>query len=72
MPPIPFDQDVLDLIDAINRRKKDLVEFQIPRLKACKGPLSVQQQYVVEVRDDTEALTRQVEVGRFNVFTSIY
>lgn len=64
MPPIPqtLDHETTELIAAINRRKKDLVEFQLPRLRSCKGPLATQQQYAAEIRDDTETLARQIEV----------
>jgi protein transport protein SEC20 len=69
MPPIPqsLDQELLDIIASINRRKKDLLDFQIPRLRVCKGPLSAQQQYVAEIREDTEILTRQIEVCVFDL-----
>lgn len=68
MPPIPitFDDGTKDAIEALERRQKDLREFQIPRLRTCKGPLALQQQYAAEIREDVEVLARQVEV-RLNI-----
>ena len=65
MPPIPtkFDQETEDLIDSIQRRKKDIGTFQLSRLKKCTGPLSVQQQYASELRDDIETLANQIDVS---------
>lgn len=67
MPPLPntYDEEVTSLIASIRRRQNDLLEFQIPRLRDCKGPLSVQQNFAAEVREDVDALARQIEVGRF-------
>ncbi|KAI0656886.1 Sec20-domain-containing protein [Cubamyces menziesii] len=63
MPPLPsaLDEETANLIDLIQRRQKDLSEFQIPRLRQCTGPLALQQQYAAELRDDLDVLARQVE-----------
>ena len=63
MPPIPstLDSDARELILALERKQKDLQDFQIPRLRTCKGPLANQQQFASELREDTEAFAKQVE-----------
>ncbi|KAI0642642.1 Sec20-domain-containing protein [Trametes meyenii] len=63
MPPLPsaLDEETSNLISSLGRRQKDLAEFQIPRLRQCTGPLSVQQQYAAELRDDLDTFARQVE-----------
>ncbi|KAJ3555238.1 hypothetical protein NM688_g2692 [Phlebia brevispora] len=63
MPPIPatFDDEIKALIDNLERRKKDLQDFQIPRLRTCEGPLATQQQFAAELREDIETFSRQVE-----------
>lgn len=63
MPPIPFtfSEDTSRLISAAKRRQADLIEFQIPRLRSCKGPLSLQQNLAAELREDIESFVRQVE-----------
>ncbi|KAH7910257.1 Sec20-domain-containing protein [Hygrophoropsis aurantiaca] len=63
MPPLPtlLDSEALDLISNIERRQNDLVSFQIARLRACEGPLSVQQTLAAELREDTELLARYIE-----------
>lgn len=65
MPPIPLklDQETVDLIESIERRRKDIDTFQLPRLGKCAGPLSVQQQYASELRDDIEILAKQIDVS---------
>lgn len=64
MPPIPtqFDPEALALIESIQRHHHDLSTFQIPRLRACTGPLSTQQACAAEVREDIEVLVGQLEV----------
>ena len=64
MAPIPttFEQDTIELIENIDRRQRDLSEFQIPRLRDCVGPLATQQQYAGEVREDIDVLARIIEV----------
>lgn len=60
--PIELDADTVRLIDHAQRRAKDIQEFQIPRLRDCNGPLSLQQQLNSELRDDIDAFARQIEV----------
>jgi protein transport protein SEC20 len=64
MPPLPntFNDDSLELILSLQRRQKDLSEFQIPRLRACVGPLSLQQDQATELREDIDTFARQLEV----------
>ena len=64
MPPLPttFDDTATNTIADLERRHKDLQDFQIPRLRTCKGPLSVQQQYAAEIREDIELFARKLEV----------
>ncbi|KAL7277341.1 hypothetical protein ACG7TL_009199 [Trametes sanguinea] len=63
MPPLPsaLDAETTNLITSLERRQKDIADFQIPRLRQCTGPLSLQQQYAAELRDDLDAVARQVE-----------
>ncbi|EMD35457.1 hypothetical protein CERSUDRAFT_96573 [Gelatoporia subvermispora B] len=63
MPPIPstLDEQTSALIASLQRRQKDLAEFQIPRLRTCTGPLATQQQFAVELREDLDAFSRQVD-----------
>lgn len=65
MPPIPpkFDQETTDLVESIQRRRKDIDTFQLPRLEKCTGPLSTQQQYASELRDDIDILAKQIDVS---------
>ena len=67
MPPIPstLDEETSAQIDALERRQKDLRDFQIPRLRTFDGSLATQQQYAAEVREDIDAFARQVEVSLF-------
>ena len=64
MPPLPsaLDDETKSLIASLERRQKDLADFQIPRLRACTGPLTLQQQYAAELRDDLDLFGRQLEV----------
>ena len=64
MPPLPttLNDETKDLILSLQRRQKDLSEFQVPRLRACIGPLSLQQDLATELREDIETFTRQIEV----------
>ena len=70
MPPIPtaLDAESLALIESIERHHNDLSTFQIPRLRACTGPLVTQQAWAAEVREDIEGLARQVEVCLLDSF----
>ncbi|KAJ6595754.1 Sec20-domain-containing protein [Mycena vulgaris] len=63
MPPLPttFDEETLQLIAAAQRHEKDLAEFQIPRLRSCQGPLSLQQNLAAELREDVDTFARQIE-----------
>ncbi len=64
MPPISatFDEETSQIISAIGRRQNDILQFQIPRLRACKGPLIQQQNLAGEVREDVDNISRQIEV----------
>ena len=64
MAPIPsrLPEETLSLISAAERRYKHIAEAEIPELRNCIGPLSVQQTLAEDVRGDTIALTQQVEV----------
>ncbi|KAK0203834.1 Sec20-domain-containing protein [Desarmillaria ectypa] len=63
MPAIPstFDEETSQTIASIERRQNDILQFQIPRLRACKGPLTAQQNLAAELREDLNAIARQVE-----------
>ncbi|KAG5635007.1 hypothetical protein H0H81_012736 [Sphagnurus paluster] len=63
MPPVPitFTEDISRQISASKRRQNDLAEFQIPRLRTCTGPLSLQQRLAAELREDIELFAHQVE-----------
>lgn len=65
MAPIPqtLDIETKDLIDGLYRREKDLAEFQIPRLRDCSGPFSVQQRLAAELREDLDVFGKQIEVS---------
>jgi protein transport protein SEC20 len=64
MPPLPltFDDATSASITSIQRRQRDLREFQIPRLRSCSESLATQQQYATELRDDLETVQRLIEV----------
>jgi protein transport protein SEC20 len=64
MPPLPtsLDAQMLSTIDAVGRRLRDLAEVQVPRLRACTGPLARQQQFAGELRDDTDTCAQHIEV----------
>ncbi|TDL22865.1 Sec20-domain-containing protein [Rickenella mellea] len=63
MPPLPstIDDETTRAVESLNRRQKDLTSYQIPRLRDCKGPLSTQQQYAAELKDDLDAFGQQVD-----------
>ncbi|KIY47404.1 hypothetical protein FISHEDRAFT_23913, partial [Fistulina hepatica ATCC 64428] len=63
MPPIPtrLSGNVSEMIDSAERRRDDLVNFQIPRLRSCEGPLSLQQSIASELREDMDRLFLQLE-----------
>ncbi|KAK0435138.1 Sec20-domain-containing protein [Armillaria borealis] len=63
MPPIPptLDEETSQTIASIERRQNDISQFQIPRLRTCKGPLAAQQNLAAELREDLDVIARQVE-----------
>ncbi|KAI1788631.1 Sec20-domain-containing protein [Ganoderma leucocontextum] len=63
MAPLPslLDEEMTTLLASLERRQKDLSDFQIPRLRTCTGPLTQQQQYAAELRDDLDSFGRQLE-----------
>ena len=63
MPPIPstLDSETQASIAALQRRQTDLENFQIPRLRTCKGPLTTQQQFASELREDIDTFARELE-----------
>lgn len=64
MAPIPssLNTETINLIDNLQRRQKDLDDYQVPRLRDCKGPLSVQQKLAAELKEDLNAFGQQIEV----------
>ncbi|KAG6919824.1 hypothetical protein DXG01_000329 [Tephrocybe rancida] len=58
---VTFTDDSSRLISAAKRRQKNIIEFQIPRLRSCRGPLSLQQNLAAELREDIDSFARQVE-----------
>lgn len=64
MAPLPstLSEELLTTIDSLRRRRTDLSDFQIPRLRNCTGPLAIQQQYAAELREDLDTFARQVDV----------
>lgn len=64
MPPLPttLSEELLTTVDSLRRRRTDLSDFQIPRLRNCTGPLAIQQQYAAELREDLDTFARQVDV----------
>lgn len=74
MPPIPttLDEDVRAQIDALERRRKDLQDFQIPRLRTFIGPLTKQQQHAAELREDIEVFARGIEVSQPSIYPFRY
>ncbi|KAF9478090.1 Sec20-domain-containing protein [Pholiota conissans] len=63
MPPIPsrLPEEALSLLSAAERRYKHISEALIPELRRFIGPISLQQQLADGVREDTLALSRQIE-----------
>lgn len=72
MAPIPdtFGEETRNLISSLERRQRDIIDFQIPRLRSCKGPLSIQQNLSAELREDTNRLNQQIEVCFNTLFQS--
>ncbi|KAG6901599.1 hypothetical protein C0995_010160 [Termitomyces sp. Mi166 len=69
MAPIPvvFTDETSQSISAAKRRQNDLVDFQIPRLRSCQGPLSLQQNLAAELREDIDSFARQVEALELSI-----
>ncbi|EAU89292.1 hypothetical protein CC1G_03557 [Coprinopsis cinerea okayama7 len=63
MPPLPtkFSEEAQDLITNLERRQSHLVNSQIPELRDCKGPLTLQQSLADELREDLVVFSRHVE-----------
>jgi len=63
MPPIPstLDEGARSLVESLQRRRKDLSDFQIERLRTCTGPLALQQRLAAELREDLDTFARQIE-----------
>ncbi|KAH8113957.1 Sec20-domain-containing protein, partial [Phellopilus nigrolimitatus] len=49
------------LVAALRRRARDLSDVQLPRLRACAGPLAAQQRLAAELREDLAAFDALVE-----------
>ncbi|GJJ11116.1 hypothetical protein Clacol_005347 [Clathrus columnatus] len=50
---ITFSEDANELIEQLDRRQKDIQDFQIPRLRDYKGSLAGQQEYAADLREDS-------------------
>ncbi|KAH8101157.1 Sec20-domain-containing protein [Cristinia sonorae] len=63
MAPIPsvLPSEIQERISSLTRKEKDIFEFQIPRLRDCKGTLATQQQYAAELREDVDGFARDVD-----------
>ena len=63
MPPLPstLSAEVQASIASLQRKQTDLENFQIPRLRTCKGPLSTQQQFASELREDVDTFARDLD-----------
>ncbi|KAJ8517927.1 hypothetical protein ONZ45_g4928 [Pleurotus djamor] len=63
MPPIPetYDDEATRIIESARRHQTDISNFQLPRLRTCAGPLSLQQKLSGELREDIETLSREVQ-----------
>ncbi|KAJ4490135.1 Sec20-domain-containing protein [Lentinula aciculospora] len=63
MPPLPpsLPPAAAQLISSIRRREIDISDVQIPRLRTCPGPLSLQQKLSTELREDMDVFARQIE-----------
>ena len=65
MAPLPssLSEELLTTIESLRRRRKDLSNFQLQRLRSCTGPLAIQQQYAAELREDLDLFAKQIEVS---------
>ncbi|KAJ3920501.1 Sec20-domain-containing protein [Lentinula edodes] len=63
MPPLSpiFTPEAAQVISSIRRRELDISNVQIPRLKTCLGPLSLQHKLSTELREDIDVFARQIE-----------
>ncbi|GAW08924.1 Sec20-domain-containing protein [Lentinula edodes] len=64
MPPLSpiFTPEAAQVISSIRRRELDISNVQIPRLKTCLGPLSLQHKLSTELREDIDVFARQIEM----------
>lgn len=64
MAPIPsgFDNETNTLILDLQRRQKDLSDFQLGRLRECRESVAVQQRFANEMKEDLDFFERQTEV----------
>ena len=64
MAPIPssIDNETNALILDLQRRQKDLSEFQLSRLRDCRESIAVQQRFAGEMKEDLDFFDRQIEV----------
>ena len=61
MAPIPtFSEETSGLILAARRIQADLIDVQVPRLRSCEGPLSLQQNLAAELREDIGTFEQQI------------
>lgn len=67
MPPLldPLFEEATTKLTRLDARIHDVQSFQIPRLSACKGPLSLQQRYALEIKEDIDAFGRELQVCQF-------
>ncbi|KLO13328.1 hypothetical protein SCHPADRAFT_809614, partial [Schizopora paradoxa] len=63
MAPIPssVDNETNALILDLQRRQKDLSEFQLSRLRDCRESIAVQQRFASEMKEDLDFFDRQIE-----------
>ena len=68
--PVSLDDETKNLIDGLQRRQKDLAEFQVPRLHQCKGALAEQERLAAELKEDLDVFGRQVDVSELSFRTT--
>lgn len=61
--PLTIDDDTRNLVDGLERRQKDLTDFQVPRLRQFIGSLVEQERLAAELKEDLDVFGRQVEVS---------
>ena len=64
--PSSIDDDTRNLVDGLERRQKDLSDFQVPRLHQCTGSLAEQERLAAELKEDLDVFTRQIEVSLYS------